>query len=275
MRLLTCFLFVALFAWACHSHRGAAGNGVTIGDSMINKIQGAYSGKFGKGLISLVINYLDGNIVSGYDVHAGHRRNLNGEMTQQGKLLSFVLREPGGNPTDGRFEFVLDPDSMKLDGKWIPFDTTKASAHKFSLARGKLKHLFEYDVWGGVTSNDTLLTFKSDGTCIFAFYKKEKATTDSSRPATDSAAPSADSTSSAVPENPTNQLTSVRGNYLKKGLTYEIEWEKNPYIPLRMTLVKQMKAYKADDGTTSYYAEALKGNGFTFTPPEGDGDEEE
>lgn len=271
LKTLYCTLSLALLVWACHSRSGAAADGVTIADSVLQKIQVAYTGKFNKGLISLVINYISGNTVSGYDVHSGQRRNLNGEVTQQGKLLNFVLKEPGGNPTDGRFEFVLNPDSMKLVGQWIPFDTTKASAHKFTLVRGVVKHNYD-ETWEGTMTADTLLTFHPDGTCTYAFYKQDTSAGHAAARA-DSNAKAADSAASEAPENPTNQLITVRGNYTREGLTYKLEWEKNPYIPVHMTLVKQMQEQKADDGTHYSYPVSLKGNGFTFTPP-GDDDSE-
>lgn len=273
LKTLSYTLSLAFLVWACHSRSRTATGGLTIADSVLRKIQVAYTGKFNKGLVSLVINYISGNTVSGYDVHSGQRRNLNGEVTQQGNLLSFVLKEPGGNPTDGRFEFVLNPDSMKLVGQWIPFDTTKAAAHKFTLVRGVVKHDYD-ETWEGAMTADTLLTFKPDGTCIYAFYKPD---TTGGRAAAaqpvDSNAKAGDSASSTAPENPTSQLISVRGNYTRDGLTYKLEWEKNPYIPAHMTLVKQMQEMKSDDGTSYNYPVSLKGNGFTFTPP-GDDDSE-
>jgi len=281
LKTLTCIVSLAFLVWACHSRSSATG-GVTITDSVLQKIQVAYTGKFNKGLISLVINYISGNTVSGYDVHLGRRRNLNGEVTQQGKLLSFVLKEPGGNPTDGRFEFVLDPDSMKLVGKWIPFDTTKASVHNFILAQGKVEFNYE-ELWCGQTGTDTVLIFKPDGICTFEFYPHGASATDErSAKEIDSAATAARSNPSgtdsaatataAAPENPTDQLISVRGNYTKEGLTYKIEWEKNPYIPLHMTLVKELKEYKQDDGTVESYPIALRGDGFSFARSGDEGD---
>jgi hypothetical protein len=272
---LISLLPLAFLAWACHSRPGATTGGITIADSVLHKVEVAYTGKFNKGLISLVINYLDGNTVSGYDVHAGQRRNLNGEVTQQGKVLNFVLKEPGGNPTDGRFEFALDPDSMKLVGTWTPFDSTKATAHTFTLTRGKIKITYD-DVWRGEESTDTLLTLKPDGTCTFAFYPHTKTTTDTAKKIGDSAATAAtDSTGATPPENPTDQIITVRGNYTKEGLSYKFEWEKNSYIPLHMTMVKELKEYKGDDGTSSWYPVALKGNGYALVPAgEDDGESE-
>ena len=216
---------------------------------------GTYSGRFNKSLFSVVINYISGKIVSGYDVRKGLRRNLNGEVSQQGNLLNFTLKEAGSNPSDGSFLFTLPIDSLKMTGKWIPHDSTTTTVRKLVLTRNLKEMGFgEEDLWVG--QDDSNIVFRPDGTCTFEFYHRPQ------QMAADTAGNNADSTT--APANPTDQLSSVRGNYEKSGHSYRIEWEKNPYLPvLKMTLV----ATEGNEGSDStvYVSPTLTGHGLSFT----------
>jgi len=75
---------------------------------------GTYSGLYSKGLITLAINYISGSTASGYNLHKGLRRNINGPVELKGGQLNFVLKEPGGNPYDGTFYLSLDTASLKI-----------------------------------------------------------------------------------------------------------------------------------------------------------------
>src|SRR5579859_2069918 len=137
-----CTALLALSLFACHQGQPAAsGNAPGISQQLANSITtgGTWTGHYSKGLLTLAINYISGNIASGYDIHKGLRRNLNGSVEQKGGRLEFVLREPGGNPYDGTFYLSLDTATDKISGKWDPTDVTKAKAGPLELARSYIE----------------------------------------------------------------------------------------------------------------------------------------
>ena len=118
MKPLMCCFFLVFSFITCHQRptattvTGALRTGLS--DSLAEKAMGTYSGQFGKSLITVVINYISGRTVSGYDLHKGLRRNFNGEVTQLDNFLNFVVKEPGDNRYDGAFSLSLDTTSWKI-----------------------------------------------------------------------------------------------------------------------------------------------------------------
>jgi len=204
---------------------------------------GTYSGSFNKGIITLVLNYISGKTVSGYDIHKGLRRNVNGEVSRDGGKLSFVLKEPGDNPYDGVFYFSLDTASLKINGKWVPMDSSKLSTKKLALSRKKVdKSMEDYGyLWTSFGKGDTSLEFHQDGSCDLSFYQ--------------------------LPEDSTSQLIDIQGSYIINKDTFRIEWQKNDYFP--STLMKLVRSKeKMNEGEEGF--PVLGGNGLKFTPFEGD-----
>ena len=243
MKALTCYFFLVLSFWACHerpsSSNALLSNGIS--DSLAQKSMGTYTGAFGKGLISVVVNYVNGTIVSGYDIHKGLRRNFNGEVSQQGSLLKFVLKEPGSNPYDGKFTLTLDTTSWKISGSWAPFDSTKSPAHQLALQRKETNDGLDLMSGAWVAGEDSTLNLATDGTCTFEFYQR--------------------------PQDSTSQLITLKGNYTVRGKECRIEWEKNAYFPF-MKLTVQPPTYTADSAVMEPME--MLGNGMKFVMYEGD-----
>src|ERR1700754_3766046 len=151
MKLLMCCFFLVLSFIACHQRSASATSGDAVrtglSDSLAEKAMGTYSGQFGKSLITVVINYISGRTVSGYDIHKGLRRNFNGEVTQLDNSLNFVVKEPGDNRYDGVFSLSLDTTSWKITGKWVPVDSTKAKSKELALTRKIEDKSLSWDVW--------------------------------------------------------------------------------------------------------------------------------
>jgi len=212
------------------------------------KIMGIYSGRFDKGLITLVINYISGKNVSGYNMHKGLRRNINGTVTTADGQLQFVLKEPGDNPFDGTFYFSLDTTTLKINGRWIPFDSSKTTAKTMALARRKqwkdLDSEYVYE-WQTPTSRDTSLLFNDDGSCEYAFYER--------------------------PGDSTSQVITIRGTYeQEKDTAFKIEWQKNTHTPAQaMKLIKTTTYIKDSTSNESYPHTVLKGHGWELIPFEG------
>lgn len=241
MKPLLCCLFLVLSFWACHQRPAPSDIFISTGlpDSVADKGTGTYSGFFGKGLITVVINYISGRTVSGYDIHKGLRRNFNGEVTQQGRLLHFVLKEPGDNRYDGTFSIDLDSDSGKITGRWVPIDSAKARTRQLTLTRKNEDESMYGDEWLANGSYDSLLIFRRNGVCTFEFYNG--------------------------PGDSTSQLTTIKGNYEldEKEKIYRIEWEKNNYLnPPSMKL--NIEPEKEGNDSVEFMPRTLRGNGWRF-----------
>jgi hypothetical protein len=233
---------------ACHSSHGNGKNETAVPrltDDEAAKYTGTYSGSLNKGIITLVLNYISGNTVSGYNVHKGVRRNFNGEVTRDGSNLNFVLKEPGNNPYDGTFYFSLDTASQKITGKWVPLDSTKTSSKTLALYRKKVdKSLLDYN-WVTTGKGDTTLDFHDDGTCVLTFYER--------------------------PEDSTSQLITIRGNFVSKKDTFTIDWQKNTSLPAGlMKLVRYHTKFQNNPDDPEGEIPSLKGAGLEFTIFEGD-----
>ncbi|GGB08846.1 hypothetical protein [Puia dinghuensis] len=226
-----CTILLALSLFACHQGQpSASGNAAGIPDRLASAVTGTYTGHYSKGLITLVINYIGGNIASGYDIHKGLRRNLNGQVEQNGARLSFVLKEPGGNPYDGTFFLSFDTATNKLSGKWVPADSTKAHSGPLQVARlsdSAGSGSGPGDQYGGAWGGDLgTLNFLSKGVCTLDYYPSK---------------------------GDNSQVITVRGSYEANGDTVRIEWQRNDRTPtLNMKLI-----YKHGVESTDSTASAL------------------
>jgi hypothetical protein len=240
MRSKSCFLFLfAIFALSCHSGQRGDPAQQGVSDNMASTELGRYSGHFSKGLITLVINYISGNTASGYEVHKGLRRNLNGQVEQKGGSLVFVLKEPGGNPFDGTFFITLDSVTKKITGTWVPVDSVKAHTHTgpVELARVEESKQGDDDYGDEWESDIGYLNFYKDGTCTLEYYPSE-----------------ADNA----------QEKTVRGSYEHKADIFFIEWQNNDHTPaLKMKVVKMPALYDKDSSMLE--PPYLQGNGIKFT----------
>jgi hypothetical protein len=215
----------------------------------VNNFEGSYAGNFDQGFITVVLNYINGKAVSGYNLHKGLRRSINGTLKPFENGYKFVLKEPGDNPYDGTFEFTIDTSKFAMEGMWNPFDTSKTKAKKLSLTKQEKKP-FEYDkelgMWvpaTGTYSTDTTLDFAPEGTCEYKFYQK--------------------------PGDSTSQVNSVRGNYIVHKDTVLIDWQKNTFTPSqKMKLIRRTKKLK--EGGNEYEEQQLIGDGWKFSKFEGD-----
>ena len=208
MRSKSCYtvLFIVLFL-SCHPHGTATGEGPGIPDSLAVRIRGTYNGHFKEGLMTLVINYISDSIVSGYDLHKGRRRNVNGSVLQKGDRLEFLLKEPGNNALDGTFYLSMDTTSRNIAGKWIPAgDSTKVHTGALDLRRWD-KDTSANQPSGTWYGDMGSISFNTEmGTCELGYS----------------------------PDNiPSAKTTTILGNYWQKKDTFYIEWEPNKLLPAR------------------------------------------
>ena len=193
--------------------RDPAAQSLPIPDSLEKKAMNTYVGHLGDGLVTMVINYISGDAVSGYTVQGGRRRNFNGGVRLQGVALRFQLEEAGDQP--GKFEFVLDTLGWRmtgrgsLGGEWRQLN---AAALPDGWPNGN------YDTWfpaHRLDSRDSVLILKNDGLCEFRFYLR--------------------------PWDSTSQMITIRGNYERQSGReegYKVEWEENEYLKPASEMLK-------------------------------------
>lgn len=225
----TCFLRAAAVLWlipvlfSCHPGQQSktADGWPGIADSTAAGMLGSYSGSFKNGLLTLVINYVSGNIVSGYDLHKGIRRNLNGRIEEKDGQYALVLKEPGGNPFDGAFYLTMDRSAQKIKGSWVPTDSSRTHSGTLSLVRADRSNNngnWDYSSykWQG---DPGTITFNRDNSCQLEYYL--------------------DSDSAAT--NPNALPLVVHGNYAENRDIFEIDWQDNNHTPtlhMYMHLIK-------------------------------------
>ena len=235
MKFLTVFLFIAFFSCKNSSETSVKTSKDSVADQKlfmpsyaVNNFEGTYNGNFDDGFITVVLNYVQGKNVSGYNLHKGQRRSINGTLEAATNGYKFILKEPGDNPYDGTFEFTIDTANFSLAGLWKPFDAAKTNTKKLSLQKQAKKLTDNYDdelgVWvpaSGTYNTDTTLDFSPEGTCEYRLYAK--------------------------PGDAASQMNTVKGNYVISKDTVFIEWQKNSFTPAqKMKLVRKKKVIKED-----------------------------
>jgi hypothetical protein len=232
-----------MMAVSCHQASGdkspAGQTGVPAAEAQ--RYVGSYNGSFGKGLITVAINYISGQHVSGYDLHKGLRRNLNGTVSEDSGRVSFLLKEPGDNPFDGIFYLTLDTASLKLNGKWVPLDSAKIATKSMVLSRigervsGEAQN--DDNIWSG--GGDTTLRFNPDGSCEYQMYER--------------------------PQDSTSQLIRVRGTYQRVADTFKVEWQKNGHTPAQLMKLVEFHTQVPTGENEHYDSVSLRGHGWAFS----------
>lgn len=129
-----------------------------------DSLLGEYIGGFGTSTLILSVNYINGKNASGYNIVKGNRRNIKGEVKNQGGYFEFELSEPGGNEFDGKFTFTIDTTSRILEGTWAPLDSSKVKSQKYKLTKRTSDRETLKGMVGTWYLRDLALKFKADGT---------------------------------------------------------------------------------------------------------------
>lgn len=173
MKYICSLLFLGIAATACNS----GGNSTPADTGKVHIIhqarpsndpKGVFTGDFGGSPIYISINFARGKNIAGYNTHKGLRRNLHGEMTQDGDVWRLRLEEPGDHPYDGVFSVRLSEDMKTMEGTWAPIHKDSASSKKFSLKRidNAQGEVF-------MASDSGSISFLIDGSCRLEYYPND------------------------------------------------------------------------------------------------------
>jgi hypothetical protein len=181
-----------------------------VDDFNYDTLKGMYMGDFGGSEIRIILNYVSGTNVIGYNIHKGLQRNINGKLRRSGDSIVMSLPEPGDHKFDGVFELTFLGIDKKPRANWtsnsgkIPaknFNLKKLEAPKDSKEGINISNFAEY--FGYVYDTLGSYTFESDGFCLYEYYPKTDET------------------------NRVEQLKEVKGTWSLVGNTVTIDWQKN------------------------------------------------
>lgn len=71
--------------------------------------------------ITISLDQITGNEISGHSVVAGNNRPFKGTFTAKDKNLIVEASEPGDDKYDGKFTFTVFPGSKDIKGNWVSF----------------------------------------------------------------------------------------------------------------------------------------------------------
>lgn len=205
-----------------------ADSGSVAGNVDPKAFEGEYVGDFGDGHIVIVLSYVQGKNVSGYNVHKGLRRNLKGTITEEDGSYRFQLDEPGDHQYDGKFDFTLNLVDYTGKGTWTPLHKDLVAAKSFELRQRETDSSSNQFV--GFWDGPEMLEIKPDGMVILTYWEPIPGTEDESEQQT------------------------IRGQWLAQGDNITIEWPKNPYNNGEKY---ELTYTKGEDG---YYGLVDKGN---------------
>lgn len=167
--------------------------------------EGEYIGNFGGGHIVLVISYVQGKNVSGYNIHKGLKRNIKGTLSATGGTYRFQLAEPGDHAYDGTFDFTLNPGDFTGHATWTPNDKSKLKTKNFDLRRRE----HDYDAetaFTGFWDGSGMMEIKDGGIAELTYWVPVKGK-----------------------EDEEGEQQTLRGQWLAEGKTLTVEWPKNTY----------------------------------------------
>ncbi len=118
---------------------------VSAPDAKAVAMKGTYVGNFGGKKITLCIDRIIGETVTGYSIVAGNERAFSGSFKPHEEGFAIVAEEPGDRPDDGVFKMIYAKKTDDLGGVWKPNDTKTIAERVFVLPR----RVFKYNIKAG------------------------------------------------------------------------------------------------------------------------------
>ena len=106
---------------------------VSVPKAEASAMKGTFVGDFGGKKITICIDRIVGETVTGYSIVSGNERAFSGPFKASGEGFQIIAREPGDRPDDGLFKMVYTRETNDLSGVWIPNDTRKIAERVFVL----------------------------------------------------------------------------------------------------------------------------------------------
>lgn len=118
---------------------------VSAPDANASAMKGTYVGDFGGKKITVSIDRIIGETVTGYSIVAGNERAFSGSFKAHEEGYAIVAAEPGDHPEDGVFKMIYATNTDDLGGVWKANDAKKIAERVFVLPR----RVFKYNTKAG------------------------------------------------------------------------------------------------------------------------------
>ncbi len=146
MKLTPSLLALCLLASSGSLHAQSAEPKSYAGEDEVNAAHdhakvmlGTYVGAFGQRKITICLDRVIGNSVTGYSIVAGNERAFSGSWSEIQGDFTVIAKEPGDDKADGVFRFTYLTKSKSLLGEWEANDK-KIGTRKFELPARKFKY---------------------------------------------------------------------------------------------------------------------------------------
>ncbi len=138
-------LCTALLILVAASVRAENDSDVSKPDAMATAMKGTYVGDFGGKKITVCLDRVIGETVTGYSIVAGNERAFSGSYNPHEEGFAIVAAEPGDRPDDGVFKMIYSSKTDDLGGIWKANDAKKIAERVFVLPR----RVFKYNTKAG------------------------------------------------------------------------------------------------------------------------------
>lgn len=135
-------------------------------DFYFDTLVGSYEGMFGGSMIRINLNFASNKHITGYNIHKGLVRNLNGQISEDSNFIYLELAEPGDNKFDGIFNISVNREDLSMKGEWTPNDK-RLKSRNFKLKRINNDFLENLDY---VSDSLGIFTFDRDGFIKYEYY---------------------------------------------------------------------------------------------------------
>ncbi|MES2982953.1 MAG: YARHG domain-containing protein [Verrucomicrobiota bacterium] len=108
-------------------------------------MKGTFVGDFGGKKITICIDRVVGETITGYSIVAGNERAFSGSYQVHEKGFAIAAAEPGDRPDDGVFKLLYTKETDDLGGIWTPNEPKQIKERVFVLPR----KVFKYDAKAG------------------------------------------------------------------------------------------------------------------------------
>lgn len=146
MKLSPCLPIACFLAFAGHLHAQdqnpktySGEDDVRAANDDAKAMLGTYVGAFGERKITICVDRIIGNSVTGYSIVAGNERAFSGSWSKVDGDFAIIAKEPGDHEADGVFRFTYFGKTKSLLGEWEANDK-KIGKRKFNLPARKFAY---------------------------------------------------------------------------------------------------------------------------------------
>ncbi len=113
---------------------------VSVPKAEASAMKGTYVGDFGGKKITVCIDRIVGETVTGYSIVGGNERAFSGPYKSSDEGIQIIAREPGDRADDGLFKMIYSKETNDLSGVWIANDSKKIAERVFVLPARTFKY---------------------------------------------------------------------------------------------------------------------------------------